>query len=114
MDTLFNKTLFLIGTLFILLVQQSKAQDGCYNCSTDSLGRTLNLAKTDPERAKIITLLIDLRVSGVGSEADVKRDSVVLHDVESLIDLSNSVNVKNIDAYRSLSDRKSTRLNSSH
>ena len=104
MDTQFKKSVILIFYLVVFFVQQAKAQDGCYNCHLDSLSRALNIAKTDPERIKLLTLLVDLRVSSVGSESGSRSDSLVLLDVQSLIELSNSQRVKDIDAYKRLSD----------
>src|SRR5204863_3647161 len=51
-----------IAILFILVECVTiivKAQDSCYTCSRDSMIRRLPLVKTNSEKIKLLTLIID-------------------------------------------------------
>ena len=100
MDKFFKKSVILIFILFLFQQRTTKAQDGCYNCRIDSLTHALELAESEPLKVKLLTMVIDLRMSTVGSESAAKSDSLVMLDVQSLIELSKSQSVKNIDAYK--------------
>lgn len=104
MNTIFKKVVVLCCILSLWIAQHSFAQDYCFNCNADSLVQILHKAKTDNEKIRILTLLIDLKVFDVGSGESSKSDSMVLENVQSLIKLSATLKVKNIEAYKSLSE----------
>ena len=103
MNKIFIKA-FLFWIVAIWFAQNAYAQDYCYNCNADSLVRTLQYAKTDSEKIRLLTLLIDLKVFDVGSGESTKNDSILRNYVQSLLILSKSQKVKDVDAYKSLSD----------
>ncbi len=92
----------LIGVFF---TQNAHAQDNCYKCSMDSLTQLMENAKTDPERVRLLTMLIDLRLLGSNIQHNNHVEMIdyfSLPYLTRLIGLSKSEKVKNIEAYKSL------------
>jgi len=94
----------------VFISQNVHAQDSCYNCNIDSLTQLMENAKTDPERVRLLTMLIDLRLLG----SNIKHNNHVemidyfsIPYLTKLIELSKSEKVKNIEAYKSLFEASS-------
>ena len=104
MNTILKKVIVVCCILSLCYAQQTYSQDYCYNCNVDSLDQALLHAKTDSEKINLLTVLIDLKVFDVGSGESIKNDSIMRVYVQSLVNLSNSNKIRNIEAYKSLSD----------
>jgi signal transduction histidine kinase len=103
MNILFKKTRIVLFVTSVFFLQHVNAQDSCYNCNLDSLSAALKTVKSDHEKIKLLYLLIDFNISKLRVEIN-KTDILLLGYIQSLIELSKSQKIKDIDAYKSLSD----------
>jgi len=91
-----------MGMVGGLIVQSAYAQDGCYNCHTDSLAAVLRDAKTDEERIQLLKTLVDLKIFDAGSSESIEREKQTREYLQELIELSSTHNIKDIEAYKAL------------
>jgi signal transduction histidine kinase len=88
--------------LIIFFLQLSgitaSAQDSCFNCNQDSLGGMLIQAKSDEEKIRLLELLSMLKLGRINRP----DDSLAIVYLQSLVDLSRSRKIDNIDAYKSV------------
>ncbi|HEY5370572.1 MAG TPA: ATP-binding protein [Hanamia sp.] len=103
MNILFKKTRIVLFVTTVFFLQHVNAQDSCYNCNLDSLSAALKTVKSDHEKIKLLYLLIDFNIRKLRVEIN-KPDTLLLGYIQSLIELSKSQKIKDIDAYKSLSD----------
>jgi two-component system, NtrC family, sensor kinase len=107
MNLCFKKAIIVFCLAFVFFVQDAFTQDSCYNCSIDSLTQTYQQSKADAEKIRLLTQLVDLRLihSNIHqvNENSLKDDSTANY-IRSLIDLSKSQKVDNIDAYKNVLD----------
>lgn len=102
MNIILKKTIIVFCIAAVFFANNACARDSCYNCNIDSLALTLKSAKTDAEKIKLLPLLIDLRIRLINP--GLLTDSSIKNYIRSLIELSKSQKIKNIDAYKSMLD----------
>ncbi|MDP4286261.1 MAG: ATP-binding protein [Bacteroidota bacterium] len=102
MNIILKKTIIVFCIAAVFFANNACAQDSCYNCNIDSLVLTLKSAKTDAEKIKLLPQLIDLRIRLINPV--LLTDSSIKNYIGSLIELSKSQKIKNIDAYKSILD----------
>lgn len=100
-----------LGMISGSFIQSAHAQDGCYNCSTDSLAAVLSKAKTDEVRIQLLTTLIDLKVFDTGSSESLEREKQTRDYLQELIELSHLHKIKDIDAYKTLQEASNSLKN---
>ena len=93
-----KKYLILIICYLQFSVISVSAQDSCFNCNVDSLAGVLKQAKSDEEKIRLLELLGMLRLYGA---ANLPGDTLANVYLQSLIDLSGSIEINSIDAYKS-------------
>jgi signal transduction histidine kinase len=93
---LFKKQLVILFFLTFFYAVPVYSQDSLYRYKFDSLAASLKTVKTDEEKAKVLTLLIDLSLSKFNYGLN---DTVYIH---KLMELSSFQKVDNIAAYKAL------------
>jgi hypothetical protein len=80
--------------LFLAITTAAIAQDSCYTCSRDSMITQLPLAKTNEQKIKLLTLIIDFAPNA---------DSANLY-IQQLIDVNNKQKLINIEPYKNIKE----------
>src|SRR5665213_2872207 len=106
MMNFFKKAVIIFSVSAVFFLQHAFAQDSCYNCNIDSLTQVYQKTKAGPEKIKLLTLLIDLKMFRIHIhqvENSLSDDSSANY-IRELIDLSRTQKVKDIEAYKSILD----------
>ena len=98
MNIILKKTIIVFCIAAVFFANNACAQDSCYNCNIDSLTAAMKMAKSNNEKIKLLTLLSDLKLASFSQQTDTETTGYI----QSLIELSKSQKVKDIDAYKSL------------
>jgi len=106
MMNFFKKAVIIFSVSAVFFLQHAFAQDSCYNCNIDSLTQVYQKTKAGPEKIKLLTLLIDLKMFRIHIhqvENSLSDDSSANY-IRELIDLSRTQKVNDIEAYKSILD----------
>lgn len=97
-----NFLIVLFCSISFFIASNSYAQDSCYDCNRDSLKNVLVQTKDDNEKIKILSLLIHFRITNLGNSSSSLPE--LKKNLESLIELSKTHKISDIDAYKKMSE----------